>query len=132
MAALLPTLAFYVALVIGVAQIDYKSVSATGMLAAFPVYVVFVGLPSIVPFAVARFSWLRAVVLLVMTATAATAGALVATTDDAQAGLAVLIVAYVGVPLGVMIAVGQAIGSRWHVIGRPDGRRADRQMRSGD
>ena len=112
-AAVIPTLAFYVAVVAADTQVDYKSVSASGMVAGLPLYLAFVGLPSALPFALARHAWVRVVVLLAMTATAATAGTLVVTTDDAQAGLAVLIVAYVGVPLAVVIALGHAIGSRW-------------------
>jgi hypothetical protein len=117
MAAVVPTVAFYLAVVIGVAQVEYKSISVGGLIAAFPLYLVFVGLPSMFPFAVARHGWVRAMALLVMCATAAAAGALVATTDDAQAGLAVFIVWYVGVPLGATILVGQAIASRRHALG---------------
>lgn len=113
LAAGIPTLAFYVAVLVADTHVDFKSVSASGMIAGLPLYLAFVGLPSVFPFALARHAWVRAVVLLAMTATAATAGALVVTTDDAQAGLAVLIVAYVGVPLAVVIALGHAIGSRW-------------------
>jgi hypothetical protein len=112
-AAVIPTLAFYIGVLAADTQVDFKSLSASGMVAGLPLYLAFVGLPSVFPFALARLVWVRAVVLLVMTATAATAGALVVTTDDAQAGLAVLIVAYVGVPLAVVIALGHAIGSRW-------------------
>jgi hypothetical protein len=105
--------AFYIGVLTADTQVDFKSISASDMVAGLPLYLAFVGLPSVFPFALARLVWVRAVVLLVMTATAATAGALIVTTDDPQAGVAVLIVAYVGVPLGVVIALGHAIGSRW-------------------
>jgi hypothetical protein len=50
--------------------------------------------------------------LVVMTAVGAVAGTLVMTTDDAQAGLAVLIVPYVAVPFAAVIAI-----FRW-LVGR--------------
>ena len=48
---------------------------------------------------------MRIAVLVVMTATAGTAGVLAVASDDAQAGLAVLIVSYVALPLAGAIEV---------------------------
>lgn len=60
-----------------------------------------VALPSALPLAAARHRWVKLLVLVVMAATAALAGVLVVTTDDAQAGLAVLFVPYGAVPLAL-------------------------------
>lgn len=68
-------------------------------------------LPSLFPLAAARAGVMRGVVLVLMTAVAAVAGVLVVATDDAQAGLAVLLVSYFAIPLAALLWIGQAVAS---------------------
>jgi hypothetical protein len=104
-ASLVPWAAFLAAMAITDIWVDYKSMSLVALIAASPVYLGFVALPSLFPLAAAPPGWMRLTVLTVMTAVAVIAGVLVVTSDDAQAGLAVLLVPYVGVPLGAVIWV---------------------------
>ena len=85
--------------------VDDKSISLVALVAASPVYLGFVALPSLFALAAASPGWMRVTVLTAMTAVAMIAGVLVGTSDDAQAGLAVLLVPYVGVPLGAVVWV---------------------------
>ncbi|MDQ3978400.1 MAG: RDD family protein [Actinomycetota bacterium] len=93
------------------AVVDASS-SATGLAAAAPAYLGFVALPSLAPIVVARASLTRLIVVVMMTAVAGTAGALVATSDDAQAGLAVLWVPFVAIPLAAALGVAQRVAER--------------------
>jgi hypothetical protein len=70
---------------------------------------IFVAAPAFVALAAARHWLVRAVVLAVVTATAAVAGVLVTTSDDAQAGLAVPWVPYVALPLALAAWLGHAV-----------------------
>jgi hypothetical protein len=89
--------------------VDYRSGSFVGLIAASPAYLGFVALPSLFPMAAASPGWMRVSVLTVMTAVAVVAAVLVVTSDDAQAGLAVFLVPYVGVPLGTVVWVAQTV-----------------------
>jgi hypothetical protein len=104
-ASLVPRAAFLAAIAITDIWVDYKSISLVALIAASPVYLGFVALPSLFPLAAAPPGWMRLTVLTVMTAVAVIAGVLVVTSDDAQAGLAVLLVPYLGVPLGALVWV---------------------------
>ena len=66
-------------------------------------YLAFVALPCLLPLAAARAALTRLAVLVVLTVVAAYAGWQMATIEDGQAGLAVLLVPYVAVPLGVVL-----------------------------
>jgi hypothetical protein len=88
-------------------------------LGALPVYAGLLGLPCALALAAARPGPLRCAVLAVLTAVSVVAGWLVATTDDAQAGLAALWVPLVAVPLAIVVFVGQAVAGRWSSSGPP-------------
>ncbi|MEA3218264.1 MAG: hypothetical protein QOJ19_4420 [Acidimicrobiia bacterium] len=110
--SLVPWVAFLLATIVADFWVDFRRVSYSGLATGAPVYLPFVALPSLLPLVAARSGWPRSVVLVVMTAVGAVAGTLVMTTDDAQAGLAVLIVPYVAVPFAAVIAI-----FRW-LVGR--------------
>ena len=93
---------------------------------------IFVAPPAYLAIVVARHPAVRWAVLAVVTAAAAVAGVLVATTDDAQAGLAVLWVAYVALPLALAVWLGQRIVAARRVrraaaVHPPPGRRGRRR-----
>ncbi len=112
-ASLVPWAAFLLAATLARVWADGTSLSRARLVAVSPVYLAFVALPSLLPLAAARPGLMRLVVLLVMTAVAAIAGVLVATNDDAQAGLAVFLVPYVALPLSVVLWLARAVWSRW-------------------
>ena len=107
MASLIPWSAFLV-----VVAIVNDSAPPSGLLAAALPYLGFVALPSLAPIVAARARRTRLIVVVVMTAVAAAAGVLVATSDDAQAGLAVLWVPFVAIPLAVVLWVGKRVADR--------------------
>jgi hypothetical protein len=74
-------------------------------------YLVFVALPSFLAALAGRSAAVQVLVLVVLTAVAAWAGVEMATTEDAQAGLAVLLVPFVALPLGVAVAVGSEVAA---------------------
>lgn len=100
-------------------SVEYKSTSLSGLIATASFYLGFVALPSLLPLAAAQRGMMWIAVLIVMTAVAAFAGILVVTTDDAQAGLAVLFVPYVAVPLAGVLWIGEAVATRRTVAARP-------------
>jgi len=108
LASLIPWAAFLLAM----ALVDFRSTSLIGLAAAAPLYLSFVALPSLLALAVVRAGLLRIVVLVLLTAVAATGGVLVVTTDDAQAGLAVLWVPFVAIPVAAVVWIGQAVAAR--------------------
>jgi RDD family len=122
-ASLIPWAAFVACLAVSDVRADGESASVgavIALIAVSPVYLLFVALPSLLPLAAAAPGRMRAAVVAVMTATAALAGVLVGTSDDAQAGLAVLLVSYVGLPLGAIIWVTRtAANARQGSPGRP-------------
>ena len=105
LASLLPWAAFLVATALADRWVDHTSGSFAGLVASAPWYLGFVAAPAYLPLAAARHRLVRIAVLVVMTATAGTAGVLVVASDDAQAGLAVLVVSYVALPLAGAIEV---------------------------
>lgn len=77
-----------------------------GRLAAGAIaYLPFVALPSLLPLAAARPGRLRLLVLAVMTAVAAHAGFVILTSESSTAGLAVLEVPFVAVPLTAVVVI---------------------------
>jgi hypothetical protein len=108
-ASLVPWVAFLAAMALTDIWVDDSSGTFVGLMAASPLYLGFVALPSLFPLAAASRGWMRMTVLTVMTVVAVIAAVLVVTTDDAQAGLAVLLVPYVGVPLGMVVWVAQTV-----------------------
>jgi hypothetical protein len=112
LASLIPWFAFLVAASVADAWVDDRSGSLAGLAAAAPLYLGFVALPSMLSLLAARTAVTRLIVLVVMTAVAAMSAVLVATSDDAQAGLAVLWVPYVAIPLAVLLWVGHAVAAR--------------------
>ena len=110
--ALVPWLAFLAATVVADAFVDRTSLSLTGLVLSSPFYLAFVALPSLAPIAIAQQPPTRVGAVVVMTGAAAVAGTLVVTTDDAQAGLAVLLVPVIAVPLALFIGIAQAVTDR--------------------
>ncbi len=104
-ASLVPWLALLVSITVADYATNDHSVSLVGLAFAAPFSLGFVALPSYFPLAAASPGWMRRLVLAVMTAVATFAGVSVVTTDDAQAGLAVLWVPLVAVALGVVLWV---------------------------
>jgi hypothetical protein len=112
-ASLIPWIGFLAATLIAVRFSDLRSIDTSRFLIqSAPFYLGFVAAPSMLPLLVTRPGAMRKVVLGIMTATAIGAGIGVATIDDAQAGLAVLWVPYVAVPLAALLTIMQAVRSR--------------------
>lgn len=109
LASLVPLVAYLAAIAVADRGVEQRSVPLIGLVAAAPVYLGFVSLPSLLPLLAARTAGLRLFAVLVMTGVAGTAGVLVVTTDDAQAGLAVLIIPYVAIPLAGVLWVASAV-----------------------
>jgi hypothetical protein len=109
--SLLPWAAFIVTTVVADERYDGGTVALARVAAAAPWYLMFVAVPSAMPIAVSRHRVTRGAATVVMTATAAVAGALVVASDDAQAGLAVLWVPYVAMPTAVVIGLAQAVAA---------------------
>jgi hypothetical protein len=112
MALVVPTLAFYVGAVVAAAITSNTSIDANRMLVSAPFYLALVGATSLL--AVWTAPGRGALPTLVtMTLVAALAGWLVAATDDAQAGLAVLLVPYVALPLAVLFSSARLVATLW-------------------
>ena len=111
-ATLVPTATFIAAVAVADVWVDFRSVSLRGLLGATPIYLAIVSLPSLLPISATRSSRARVVATVFMAVVAAWAGALAIATDDAQAGLAVLIVPYVAVPLGLVLWIGRSLAER--------------------
>lgn len=107
--ALVPWLAFLAATMTADAFIERTTVSPAGLASFAASSLAFVALPSLAPIAAARSSAVGWAAAAVMTVVAAIAGVLVVATDDAQAGLAVLWVPYVALPLALVISVTEAV-----------------------
>ena len=97
-ASLVPCLTLLVAAEIADDGPAFVRAPAAGLL-----YLGFVALPCLLPLAAARAALTRLAVLVVLTSVAAWAGWQMATIDDGQAGLAVLFVPFVAIPLGVVL-----------------------------
>ena len=112
--SLIPFVAF-----LGVSLADLGLGSLLDLIVWSPFYFGFVALPSLLPLAAARRGavWLAA--LFLMTLVALVAGLAMVTSDDAQAGLAVLVVAYVALPLAGVLWLGDRVAWR-----RTEARRA--------
>src|SRR5687768_8761901 len=110
--ALIPWVVFLVSVPVGALFTDYQSVDVPDFLSSALFYVGFVSLPSLLPIAVARAGPTRVAATAVMSIVAGVSGVLIATTDDAQAGLAVLIVAYVAIPLAVILWIAKLVMRR--------------------
>jgi hypothetical protein len=119
LASLIPWAGFLAAVEVADLSVENKSTSLGGLIASAPVYLAFVALPSLLPLAVARRGLVWISVVIVMSAVAVAAGILVMTTDDAQAGLAVLWVAFVAVPLAGVLWIGEAVAARGAAPARP-------------
>ncbi len=112
LASLIPWAAFLIAATAADTLVDGWSGSLGGLAATAPFYLGLVAVPSMLPLLAARTSTTRLVVLAVMTAVATASAVVVATHDDAQAGLAALWVPYVAIPLAVVLLVGHAVVAR--------------------
>jgi len=84
-------------------------VTLLGLVPASILYLAFVALPCLFPLTVASWRWLRYTVAVVMTAVAVSAAVAMVSSDDAQAGLFVFIVASVALPLGGVIWVAREV-----------------------
>ena len=117
--ALVPWVVFLVSVPTASAFVDDRSVDVREFLSAALVYLGFVALPSLLPVAAARAGAMRMAATLLMAVVAGVAGVLIVTTDDAQAGLAVLVVPYVAVPLALLLLVLRALINRGHAAREP-------------
>lgn len=107
--SLIPWVSFIAATYVAVGLTDLRSIDRNRpfhhLVTAAVVYLGFVAVPSLLPLLVAPPGWIRTTVLIIMTAVAVYAGVVVATMDDGQAGLAVLLVPYVAFPLAALLGV---------------------------
>lgn len=109
--ALVPWVAFLLPIAVAILLGDYD-VTAEEFAGAALFTLGFVALPSLLPIAVARPRTARWVALGVMTAIAAGAGTLIAVSDDAQAGIVVLMVPVLAVPVTVGVWIARALSLR--------------------
>lgn len=114
-ASLAPWAAFLLAVGVGDGPTSLGRIAA-----AAPFYLGFIALPSLAPVVAARPGMPRVVVAAVMTAVAAISGVLVATSDDAQAGLAALWVPLVALPLAAVLWMGWVVIDRRAAFAEPD------------
>ena len=113
----LASLAPWLALLVAATLADDEA-HVSGMLAAAPFYLAFVAVPAFGAIIAGRSWATRVVVTAVMTVVAAGAGVSMATSDDAQAGLAVLWVPVVAVDLAALVLVlGAVVRRREHAAG---------------
>lgn len=110
--ALVPWLAFLVATTLTNIVADDEFFAFAGMIVTAPFYLVLVGGPSLAVAVAARHRRVATAGAVVMTAVATYAGFAMAASDDAQAGLAVLYVPMVGVPLAVLTWIGESLAGR--------------------
>ncbi|MGI8983120.1 MAG: RDD family protein [Acidimicrobiales bacterium] len=110
--SLVPWLALMAAVVVA-----GDGVTVSSVVAAAPLYAVFVALPSMVAIVAGRWWAKRLAVTVVMTGVAAYAGVQMVTVDDGQAGLAVLWVPMAALPLGGIVWVGGAVVARYRSSG---------------
>jgi peptidoglycan/LPS O-acetylase OafA/YrhL len=109
--SLLPTAAFIIATVVAVQFSTYKHIAVSGTVPQLIISLMFVSGPSLVPVSITKPGIGRWCATAIMTVVAAIAGVFVITTDDAQAGLAVLWVLFTALPLAAAIGIGQAIAA---------------------
>lgn len=93
---------------------------ASGWAAAGFAYLGFVGLPGALSAGVARFQLSRIACFVIMTGVGFWAGWSMGSSDDAQAGLAALIVPFVGIPLAGLVLVGESVLVRRAGVVDPD------------
>jgi type III secretory pathway component EscR len=81
-----------------------ESIEPGELLASIPILLGLISLPSLAPIWVARRTSTRWAAAVLMAAAAAAAGVAATASDDAQAGLAVLLVMYAVVPVCLAVA----------------------------
>lgn len=104
------TVAITIALLLAANAADDRSLTS-GWPAAIP-YLGFVGLPGAISVGVARFPFTRVACFVVMTGVAFWAGWSMGASDDAQAGLAALLVPFIGIPLAGAVLIGEGVAVR--------------------
>jgi hypothetical protein len=107
-----PTLAFHAGVLVAAALTSGTSIEIDRMLVSALFYLALVGAPSLLAVWTAPARGMLPT-LVIMTLVAAIAGWLVAATDDAQAGLAVLVVPYVALPLAVLFSSARLVATLW-------------------
>jgi hypothetical protein len=111
-ASLIPWAGFIAAAALtDVVRGDPTATSISDVARAAPSLLAFIALPSALALLVARTRALRLLALLAMTAASATAGVAVTASDDAQAGLALLWVPLLALPLAAVLWVGQTVAA---------------------
>ena len=108
-ASLVPVAAFIAAVLVADVWFGYTSGSLRGLVSSLPFLVATVAAPSFLAINAARDRSRRIMVTGIVTVTAITAAVFAVTSEDAQAGLWVLLVAYVAVPLAVVVWAYEAI-----------------------
>jgi hypothetical protein len=111
--SLIPCSAFLAAATLtDIIAVDDKSTSISRLAAAaFSALALFVALPSTLPLAAARSGRTRLLALVAMTVVSAVVGVVVTASEDAQAGLALLWVPLVALPLAAVIWVGEGVAA---------------------
>lgn len=113
LAALVPWLAYITAMAIADRWVDFRSVTLAFVIRSTPFTLVVIALPSLGVIAAARTVVARRAATVIMTAVSVYAGIAVIATDDGQAGLAVLWVPIVALPLAVILLIGGGIVEAW-------------------
>jgi uncharacterized RDD family membrane protein YckC len=106
------------ALLLAANAADDRSLTSGWPAAAF--FIGFVGIPGAISVGVARFRFTRIACFVVMTGVGFWAGWSMGSSDDAQAGLAALLVPFVGIPLAGAVLVGEGVAVRRAGVPDPD------------
>lgn len=109
LASLVPWAAFMAASVATAPFVEYRSVDLGGMLRFSPFYVWIIAVFSFFPVVAGRTRPTQIVATATMTAVAAWAGVVAVAQDDAQAGMAVLVIPPAALALATVIVTLQAV-----------------------
>lgn len=109
LASLVPWAAFMAAAAATAPFAEYRSVDLAGMLRSAPFYVWVISVFSFFPIVAGRTRRTQAAATLLMTAVAVWAGVVAVAQDDAQAGMAVLVVPPAALALAVVIVAARAV-----------------------
>lgn len=111
--SLVPAAAFLLSLAAAKPWTDPGSFSLLGLVLVAPFVAGYVSAPCFLVLVAARAGVMRVLVLVSMTAVAVVTGIRLAANDDAQAGLEILLVPVMAVPLAGAVWIGQAVFAHW-------------------
>lgn len=109
LASLVPWAAFMAAATVTAPFVEYRSVDLGGMLRFSPFYVWIIAVFSFFPVAAGRTRRAQVVATATMTGVAVWAGVVAVAQDDAQAGMAVLVIPPTALALAAVILTFQAV-----------------------